>query len=125
VEYEFLRKNADEFLKNAEYLMESGVYNLAAFNIEQAVQLYLKYMLAKKIGEFPKTHSIKRLISECSSFCSELETVLKENVNVIGEIEVAYISSRYYPIEFLEEEVRNMLGVAIKIKGVVLKCLQT
>jgi len=125
MEYEFLKKNADEFLKNAEYLMEKGVLNLAAFNIEQAVQLYLKYLLAKKIGEFPKTHSIKRLIFECSKFCRELGRILKENINTIGEIEVAYISSRYYPIEFLEDEVKNMLNVAVKIREVVLKCLQT
>jgi len=124
MEYEFLKNNADEFLKNAENLINEGVYNLAAFNIEQAVQLYLKYLLAKKIGEFPKTHSIKRLISECSNFCQELETILKENVNIVGEIEMAYISSRYYPIEFLEDEVKNMLEVAVKIKEVVLRCLQ-
>ena len=36
MEYEFLKKNADEFLKNAEYLIERRVFNLAAFNIEQA-----------------------------------------------------------------------------------------
>ena len=107
MEYEFLKKNADEFLKNAEYLIGRRVFNLAAFNIEQAVQLYLKYLLAKKIGEFPKTHSIKRLIFECSKFCRELEKILRENINTIGEIEVAYISSRYYPIEFLEDEVKN------------------
>ncbi len=123
MEYEFLKRNADEFLKNAEYLIEKGIYNLAAFNIEQAVQLYLKYLLAKKIGEFPKTHSIKRLIAECSNFCRELETILKENINVVGEIEVAYIASRYYPIEFLENEVKNMLNVAVKIREVILRCL--
>jgi len=65
------------------------------------------------------------LIFECSKFCRELEKILKENINVIGEIEVAYISSRYYPIEFLEDEVKNMLNVAVIIKEVVLKCLQT
>ncbi len=98
-----------------------GVYNLTAFNIEQAVQLYLKYLLAMKIGEFPKTHSVKRSIFECSEFCPELRTVLEEHVNVVGEIETAYISSRSYPIEFPEAEVRNMLEVAKMIREIVLR----
>ncbi len=123
MEYEFLKRNADEFLKNAKYLLNQGIYNLAAFNVEQAVQLLLKYLLAKKLGEFPKTHSIKRPIVEASSFCPKLAETLEEHVNVIGEIEVAYVTSRYYPMEFLESEVRNMLSVAEKIREEVEKCL--
>lgn len=34
---EFLKKNANEFLGSAEYLLDVKVYNLAAFNIEQVV----------------------------------------------------------------------------------------
>ncbi len=59
MEYEFLKNNADEFLKNAEYLIEKKTYNLAAFNIEQAVQLYLKYLLTKKLESFQKRILLK------------------------------------------------------------------
>ena len=67
--------------------------------------------------------SVKRLILESSEFCEKLKEILEENINVIGEIETAYISARYYPIEYLEREVENMINVAKKIREVVLKCL--
>ncbi len=122
MEYEFLKRIADNFLKNAEKLLKEGIYNLAAFNVEQAVQLYLKYLLAVKIGEFPRMRSVKRLILESSEFCEKLKEILEENINVIGEIETAYISARYYPIEYLEREVEN-ITLQKKIREVVLKCL--
>jgi len=37
-------------------LFEKKVYNLSAFNLEQAAQLWLKYLIAKKLGEWPQTH---------------------------------------------------------------------
>jgi len=123
MEFRFLKKNADEFLSNALHLLERGVYNLSAFSIEQAVQLYLKYFLAMKVGEFPKTHSIKRLIAVCHQFCPELKEIFDEDINIIGEIETAYISSRYYPIEFTEKEVENMLKTAKRIREAVMRCL--
>ena len=46
MEYEFLKRNADYFLKNAEKLLKEGIYNLAAFNVEQAIQLCLKYLFS-------------------------------------------------------------------------------
>jgi HEPN domain-containing protein len=33
-----------------------------AFDLEQAVQLYLKYTLALKLRNFPPTHSLKELL---------------------------------------------------------------
>ena len=37
-------------------------YKLAAFNIEQAVQLYIKAKLLELLGEFPRTHSLVMLL---------------------------------------------------------------
>jgi len=48
-----LKKNAESFYKNARQLYEQGEYNLAAFNVEQAFQLMLKYLLASKVGISP------------------------------------------------------------------------
>ena len=69
---EFLRDNADAFLRNAEKLLEDGEFKLAAFNSEQAVQLYLKYLIGSKLGDFPKTHSLKRIFRDAGSLCPEL-----------------------------------------------------
>lgn len=52
-----LRENSVSFYKNARYLYGQGEYNLAAFNIEKAMPLMLKYFLAVKVGDFPRTRS--------------------------------------------------------------------
>jgi HEPN domain-containing protein len=43
---EFLKRRAMEFYKLARRNFEDGFYNISAFEIEQACQLYLKYILA-------------------------------------------------------------------------------
>jgi len=58
-EIEILRERAEKFLKNGEYLLNNEVYDLAAFNIQQFVELYLKYKLFILPGDYPKTQSIK------------------------------------------------------------------
>ena len=55
-EIEILRARAEKFLKNAIQLIEHGVYDLAAFNIQQHVELYLQYRLLLLVGDSPKTN---------------------------------------------------------------------
>ncbi len=123
MDYSYLKENADRFLENAEYLFNNGVHNLSAFNIEQAMQLYLKYFLAVKLGDFPKTHSLKRLFMEIKDMCLEAYNIFDDNINIVGDIESAYIASRYFPTEFLEKEVSNMLSVANEIRRAIESCL--
>jgi HEPN domain-containing protein len=58
-EIEILKERAEKFLKNGEYLLSNEVFDLAAFNIQQFVELYLKYRLFLLSGDYPKTRSIK------------------------------------------------------------------
>ncbi|WP_456327193.1 HEPN domain-containing protein [Archaeoglobus sp.] len=53
---------AKKFEKASEYFFKDGIYDLSAFHVEQTFQLYLKYILAREIGYFPKTHSISKLL---------------------------------------------------------------
>jgi len=55
-----------KFEKASEYFFKDGIYDLSAFHVEQTFQLYLKYILAREIGYFPKTHSISKLFKELS-----------------------------------------------------------
>jgi len=119
---EILRERALKFLKNAEFLLENGVYDLAAFNIQQFVELYLKYKLFLMAGEYPKTYSLKRLLKEIGKISgreSEVLKFLEENIDRIANLENAYITARYIPTEFERKEVENMLEVAKKIKELV------
>lgn len=55
---EELFDRAKKFLKEAEDDVAKEFYDLCMFHLEQALQLFLKYILTKRIGYFSKTHSI-------------------------------------------------------------------
>ena len=110
-EAEILRERAEAFLKNAERLAMEGVYDLAAFNIEQYCQLTLKYKLLIKTGTYPRTHSVIRLLRELSKIAEELKELLsnREAMIYLTKIEDTYIGARYLPRRYEEVEVEEML----------------
>jgi len=115
---EILKERAFKFLRNAETLFQNGVLDIAAFNIQQFVELYLKYRLFLLTGDYPKTHSIKRLLKEIGKSCkkeAEIKHFMEHNIDGISNIENAYITSRYIPSEFEEKEVENMLKLSKNI----------
>lgn len=117
-EIDILRIRSENFFRNAERLLEEGVYDLAAFSLQQAVELFLKYKLFLLLGEYPRTHSIKRLLREIGKTVGkeeDIEAFLSENIDRISNLENAYITSRYIPTEFERKEVENMLEVARRI----------
>ncbi len=120
---EFLRDNADAFLRNAEKLLEDSEFKLVAFNSEQAVQLYLKYLISSKLGDFPKTYSLKKLFRDTGSLCPKLFKLFEENTPLIGDMEFAYIGARCLPTEYTESEVRQMIQLALKVREIVNECL--
>jgi len=110
-EAEVLRERAEGFLRNAEDLYEKGVYDLAAFSLEQHCQLTLKYKLLLKTDAYPRTHSLTSLIRELSQLSPELNTLLEndENLLYLTKIEDFYISARYLPRRFERAEVKNTI----------------
>ena len=121
-EAEVLRERAESFLANAERLVEEGVYDLAAFSIEQYCRLILKYKLLLKTGTYPRTYSIIRLIRLLSTVSPSLRTLLEgeNNILYLTKIEDAYIGARYLPRRYEESEVRGMLRFVKEVfKGAV------
>ena len=110
-EAEVLREWAEGFLRNAEDLYEKGVYDLAAFNLEQHCQLMLKYKLLLRTDAYPRTHSLTGLIRDLFPFSPELGTLLEDEKNLLylTRIEDFYISARYLPRRFERAEVKNTL----------------
>ena len=49
----FLRDEAEEFLDNAKYNLGKGFYNLVMFDIEQFIQLYSRFLIYLKLGDYP------------------------------------------------------------------------
>ena len=83
---DFLKERAEKFLKNAKDLFNKEEYDLSAFNLEQACQLFLKYYIFLKIGDFPKTHYLKRLIREVGKVYEkeeDVEKLIEENIRCL------------------------------------------
>ena len=82
--------------------------------------MYLKYCLFLKIKDFPKVHELDVLLRDIGKVYKKEEKVekfLKENASVIGDLNQAYITSRYLPVEFslyqvekMEEFVKRLVG---------------
>ena len=113
-EVELLNKRATAFLENAGRLIEEGVYDLAAFNIEQYCQLTLKYKLLIKTGTYPRTHSVMGLLRLLSRISEDIKSFIENSRNVmyLTKIEDAYIGARYLPREYEEIEVKEMFKFA-------------
>ena len=90
---------AKKFEKASEYFFKEDIYDLSAFHVEQTFQLYLKYILAKEIVYFPKTHSISKLFKELSKI-DKMHNIL----------------SRYFLREYSKEEVKKMIEVLKRFK---------
>ena len=112
------KEKANAFLDTAIYNFEKGRYDLAAFNIEQAIQLYIKTKLLELLGEFPRTHSLVTLLRELSRVFKEeeVERFRKENIGMLTKLSDVYITSRYYTREFYEEEVKELIEFAYKVR---------
>jgi len=116
---EFLKDKAERFLENAYELFQKEQYDLCAFNVEQAVQLFLKYKLWEKLGDFEKTHQISKLLKDLQEIADDpqkIKNLTEKHKEVIADLEVAYIESRYLPVQFFKEQTKKMLDFAEELK---------
>lgn len=110
-----LIKRSERFFVNALKDFEEKEYDVAMFNLEQSLQLFLKAKILSKGIQFPKTHEIEKLIEFLSKIEKEIKLNEKEK-KVLKNLEQAYISSRYLPFSFSEEEVRDAIELVKKIR---------
>jgi len=123
--FELLKKRALSFLKDAVIDYEREDYDLVLFHVERFVQLYSKYLLYKKIGDYPKTHSVIRLLRDLAKVYGdcELSKVISENLEALYLLEESYVSSRYIPREYDKEIASKMLKLAERVQE-VFRCLE-
>ena len=112
------RQRADAFLDTALYNFHKRRYDLAAFDVEQAIQLYVKTKLLELTGEFPRTHDLVVLLKELSSVFKrdEVKEFIKREMESITKMTDIYITSRYYTREFHKEEIENIFDFANRVK---------
>ncbi|MEM5828004.1 MAG: HEPN domain-containing protein [Candidatus Aenigmatarchaeota archaeon] len=112
---EKLLERAKRFLKEAEDDIKKEFYDLAIFHLEQALQLLIKHILAKEVGYFSKTHSLRVLAEEVKKVKPDLAKFLKKNENLLLELERAYIGSRYLPFDYSREEAVELMNFVKKV----------
>ncbi len=122
---EHLKRRALVFFRNAMRNFDDGDYDVSMFNLEQAVQLYIKYLIYLKLGDFRKSHDLKvlfkdllRLYGDCG--LKDFYRVYSDKLRILSD---AYILSRYIPVEYDREEVQDMINVVKKLME-VFKCLE-
>ena len=123
-EVEHLIERSRRFLETAEYQINRGFYDLAAFSLEQALQLFLKSKLLENGVDYPRTHSVRTLLEILQRVVSEdkrkvVRDALNKYLLELGILEDAYITSRYVMREFREEEVKRLLQVVKEVMKAV------
>lgn len=108
----FLKRRAIAFLESAKSDFIRGSYDLVLFHVEQFARLYLKHLLYRKIGDFPKTHSLIHLIKDVVKIYGKksLDEFYKENLETLYLLEEAYITSRYLPRQYDREIAERILN---------------
>jgi len=110
-EVEALRRRAGDFLELAREALRIENYDISCFLSEQAAQLHLKSVLLEEVGDYPRTHSKRTLLTEVSkSFGGERirEFTSKNRARLIA-LEDAYVIARYTPTTYTEEDAEDMI----------------
>jgi HEPN domain-containing protein len=107
---DFLKERAREFFEEAKELLKKKRYNLSVFNLEQAIQLFVKYLIGKKLGDWPKTHYLSELVPDLSKVYKNKEILkfYRENELFFENLEDAYFVSRYFPKKFSENSLLQL-----------------
>lgn len=109
--FEFLKERAKEFWERGFEDLEKNRFNLAAFDFEQAIQLFIKYLISLKVGDWPKTHYFYELLKELSDVYKH-EEILKfynENEIFFSDLEDAYFTSRYFDKKFSDNLIKSII----------------
>jgi len=120
-EHRYLVERSRRFFETALMQIERGFYDLAAFSLEQSLQLFLKACLLKLGVDPPRTRSVRRLLELIAEVSGrdEVRGLLQGFAVELGALEDAYISSRYVGREYTREEVERLRRVAEDVERVV------
>jgi HEPN domain-containing protein len=118
-EYEALLRRSDGFLETALMQARAGMYDLAVFSLEQSLQLFLKATLLRVGSDYPRTHSIRRLLELLTEATgrSELRELASRYSVELGALEDAYISSRYIPRIYTKDEFERLRAVVEEVRS--------
>jgi len=103
------KERAVRAYERARDALDKGDCDWAVFLLEQALQLLVKYFLALRIGYFPRTRSLSRLLEEAGELDPGFVEFLREHRDSVAFLEDAYVSSRYLLRRYSRDEVERRL----------------
>ena len=114
-------RRSRRFYDTAIMQMDRGFHDIAVFSLEQSLQLFLKASLLKLGVDFPRTHSVRRLLELIHEVTGEdrVKEVLHRFSVELGALEDAYITSRYVPRDYTSEEAERLRKVVEEVMKVV------
>jgi len=120
-EVEYLLRRSRRFYETAVMQMDRGFHDLAVFSLEQSLQLFLKASLLKLGIDFPRTHSVRKLLEIIHEVTGEdkIKEILRRFSIELGALEDAYITSRYIARDYNREEVERFKKVVEEVMRVV------
>lgn len=107
-------KYAEENIRSAEILLESGIYNPSLQNSQQAIEKLMKAVLIEKSIGLTRTHNIRELFG-CLESINIQPAITDDDIDLIDSI---YLPSKYPAFSVLpyfmpdEEICRHCLAVA-------------
>ncbi len=106
-----LMRRASDALDTAKYHLDKGIYDWAAFEIEQSLQLFLKGRLLESGIPFPSVHEIRKHIELLGRVNNDnyLLGILKSRQLELSLLEDVYITSRYIPKEIGKDEAVELM----------------
>jgi HEPN domain-containing protein len=121
-EIEKLFERSRKFKDAAEFHFSRGDYDLAVFNIEQSLQLFLKAKLLEKGAEFPKTHTLRKLfllLGKVLDKSEEFKSFADRKILEFSSLEDSYVTARYFPRDFEKEEAVRLLEFAREVEELI------
>ncbi len=116
-----LKKRALRFLEEAERDLSEGYYDLASFHAEQALQLFIKALLARMGISERRTHEIRELLAELfmslqaigrHELAEKIMEFVRNRRASLAALEEAYYEARYKPYPYTKEEAEELVEVA-------------
>lgn len=121
-----LKRRALRFLADAKADFNDGYYDLAAFHVEQALQLYIKAIIFELFGREYEGHGIRELLGYLSKLLKDngydelsrrVIDLTRDLRDELVSIEHAYIDSRYEDVDYYSDESKELIETAEKVIG--------
>ncbi|EQD44058.1 HEPN domain protein, partial [mine drainage metagenome] len=120
-EFKNMIERSRRFLISAARNLEDGFIDVGSFSANQSLELFLKAMLLKEIGDYPHVHDLKVLLQNLGEVSTgarkkKILLMLKEKSIMLSTIQDSYIMSRYFNTAYSEEDLRSIIQFIEQIK---------